>query len=140
MISFDSWCIMLALCVMALVLFAGVRRPGWKDLLALRLVLCSYLVLLIQGAVSYGNELLKINDDLNHFIHHKYFSQGLNIAENIKKAAKCLSDELLYIKFLQGIPFVGAVGGGYDALYMNRINSYASMKYNYRYLNGRLRR
>ena len=52
MISFDSWCIMLALCVMALVLFAGVRRPGWKDLLALRLVLCSYLVLLIQGAVS----------------------------------------------------------------------------------------
>ena len=99
-----------------------------------------FILLLIQGAVSYGNELLKINDELNHFIHHKCFTQGLNIAENIKKAAKCLSDELLYIKFLQGIPFVGAVGGGYDALYMNRINSYASMKYNYRYLNGRLRR
>ena len=44
------------------------------------------------------------------------------------------------MKFLQGIPFVGAVGGGYDAVYLNRITNYATIKYNYRYLNGRLRR
>ena len=99
-----------------------------------------FILMLIQGAVSYGDELLKINDELNYFIHHKHFPQGLNIAENIKKAAKSLSDEMLYIKFLQGIPLVGAIGGGYDALYMNKVASYASMKYNYRYLNGRLRR
>ena len=99
-----------------------------------------FILMLIQGAVSYGDELLKINDELNYFIHHKCFLHGLNIGENIKKTAKSLSDEMLYIKFLQGIPLVGAIGGGYDALYMNKIANYASIKYNYRYLNGRLRR
>lgn len=99
-----------------------------------------FILLLIQGAVSYGDELLKINDRLNYFIHNKNFSEGIDIPANISRTAACLSKELLYIKFLQGIPLVGAVGGGYDVIYMNRINSYANMKYNYRYLNGRLRR
>lgn len=99
-----------------------------------------FILMLIQGAVSYGDELLQINDRLNRFIHTKVFAEGTDIAENIKKTAACLSKELLYIKFLQGIPLVGTVGGGYDVVYMNRITSYATMKYNYRYLNGRLRR
>ncbi len=99
-----------------------------------------FILMIIQGAVSYGNELLRINDELNHFIHYKKFSNGLNVAEHTKATAKCLSRELLYIKFLQGIPLVGAIGGGYDAVYMNKINNYANIKYNYRYLNGRLRR
>ena len=99
-----------------------------------------FILMLIQGAFSYGEQLLEINDRINSFIHNKVFLNGINISENITKTAACLSSEMLYLKFLQGIPLVGAVGGGYDAVYMNRINSYANMKYNYRYLNGRLRR
>ncbi len=52
MISFDTWCILLSLSAMALVLFAGFRRPGWQNLLAWRLVFCSYLVLVLQGIIS----------------------------------------------------------------------------------------
>ena len=51
-VSYDMWCIPVALSVVALVLFIGCRRPVWRNLLALRLVLCSYLVLLIQGSLS----------------------------------------------------------------------------------------
>lgn len=36
--------------------------------------------------------------------------------------------------FLQGIPIVGAVGGAYDPIYIDRITRYASMKYNRRFL------
>ena len=99
-----------------------------------------FILLIIQGALSRGEELLKINDTLNSFIHSKQFAGGVDIPSNIRKTADCLSKELLYMKFLQGIPFVGAVGGGYDAVYLNRITNYATIKYNYRYLNGRLRR
>ncbi len=99
-----------------------------------------FILMVIQGAVACGDELLKINDELNHFIHHKCFPAGINLAENIKKTAGYLSKELLYTKFLQGIPVVGAIGGGFDAVYMNKINSYANIKYNYRYLNSHLRR
>ena len=45
--------------------------------------------------------------------------------------------ELLYLKFLQGVPLVGAVGGVYDAVYMKQIAAYAGIKYRRRYLQGR---
>ena len=49
---FELWSVAVVLGVAVLILFQGCKRPGWKDLLALRLVLCSYLMLLIQGAIS----------------------------------------------------------------------------------------
>ena len=52
----------------------------------------------------------------------------------VKIAAEGLSGELLYMKFLQGIPIVGAVGGAYDPIYIDRITRYAAMKYNRRFL------
>ena len=45
-----------------------------------------------------------------------------------------MSGELLYMKFLQGIPIVGAVGGAYDFVYMKQINEYAKIKYHKRFL------
>ena len=38
------------------------------------------------------------------------------------------------MKFLQGIPIVGAVGGFYDAIYMKRITKYVNLKYKKRFL------
>ena len=52
----------------------------------------------------------------------------------IEKTAAGLSKELLYMKFLQGIPIIGAVGGIYDAVYMKRITQYANLKYKKRFL------
>ena len=42
------------------------------------------------------------------------------------------------MKFLQGIPIVGAVGGAYDVIYMKKVNDYAKLKYNRRFLEGQL--
>ena len=58
----------------------------------------------------------------------------------IKKAAATMSKELLYMKFLQGIPVVGAVGGAYDVIYMKQINKFAELKYRRRFLEGKKRR
>ena len=38
------------------------------------------------------------------------------------------------MKFLQGIPVVGALGGAYDAVYMRRVSKYAELKYRKRFL------
>ena len=40
------------------------------------------------------------------------------------------------MKFLQGIPLVGAVGGAYDVVYMKQISAYARLKYQRRLLLG----
>ena len=84
-----------------------------------------FILLLIRGAVSYGDTLCEIDGKVNEFIRNGILPAG------------ALSKELLYMKFLQGIPVVGAVGGAYDAVYMKRITEYAELKYRHRYLAGR---
>lgn len=93
-----------------------------------------FILMLIEGAVSYGDSVLKINDAVDEYIENKCLPMYYNREGQILKAADALSKELLYMKFLQGIPVVGAVGGAYDVVYMKQINEYAKMKYQKRFL------
>lgn len=93
-----------------------------------------FILLLIQGAVSHDTKLLKINHELNYYMEHGTFESVIHLEECIKETAACLSKELLYMKFLQGIPVVGAVGGAYDVIYMKQVNKYAELKYRRRFL------
>ena len=114
-----------------------------------------FILLLIQGALSSGDELRKINSIIDMYIDRGTFAyDGGSEAESedvsaedddqndmrdrIRQASECMSKELLYMKFLQGIPFVGAVGGAYNAIYMRRISKYAELKYRRRFYLGKM--
>lgn len=97
-----------------------------------------FILTLIQGALSYGDELMEINQRLNDYMRTGSLPEGYDRAQQIKDTAGTLSKELLYMKFLQGIPIVGAVGGFYDAIYMKQIVEYANLKYQYRFLREKL--
>lgn len=99
-----------------------------------------FILLLIQGAVSHDTKLLKINNELNYYMEHGTFVSAIHLEECITETAACLSKELLYMKFLQGIPVVGAVGGAYDVVYMKQINKFAELKYRRIFLAGKKRR
>ena len=98
--------------------------------------------------MSYGEELQEINEVLNEFMQTGSFSGNLGVMqidlervrleELIEVAAGSLSKELLYMKFLQSIPVVGAAGGAYDAVYMQKIVEYAKIKYQRRFLLKRI--
>lgn len=92
-----------------------------------------FILLLIRGALSYGKELQSINEELNFYMDYGAYAKARTMENAIKSAAGCLSKELLYMKFLQGIPVVGAVGGAYDAIYMKQIMEYAELKYRRRF-------
>ena len=92
-----------------------------------------FILLLIRGAFSYGDELKSINEELNFYMDYGAFARVRTMEDSVKAAAGCLSKELLYMKFLQGIPVVGAVGGIYDAVYMKHIMEYAQLKYRRRF-------
>lgn len=53
-------------------------------------------------------------------------------------ASRALSGELLYMKFLQGVPIAGVIGGLYDGIYMKKVTGYAAIKLERRYLLGKL--
>lgn len=92
-----------------------------------------FILYLVQGALSYGKELEVINDELNLFMENGTFVREHSLKQCIEETAGCLSKELLYMKFLQGIPLVGAAGGAYDAIYMRQIVKYAELKYRRRF-------
>lgn len=98
-----------------------------------------FILLLVQGAVCHDTNLLRMNNELNEFMEKGCFSTEPDMEECIKKAAAALSKELLYMKFLQGIPVVGAVGGAYDVIYMKQINKFAELKYRRRFLSCKIR-
>ena len=58
---------------------------------------------------------------------------GCSLDKIIEETAGLLSKELLYMKFLQGIPVVGVAGGAFDVKYMKEITAYAELKYRKRY-------
>ena len=98
-----------------------------------------FILLLIQGALTHGKEMQEINGRVNAYIENGRHVEAETIEECISATAGCMSKELLYMKFLQGIPVVGAVGGAYDAIYMKKIVKYAELKYRRRFLIGRKR-
>ena len=92
-----------------------------------------FILLLIQGAVSSGDEVIETDKKINECIKHLCLPQNYQREEMIKKTAALLSKELLYMKFLQGFPVVGAVGGAYDVIYMKKITEYSVLKYKRRF-------
>ena len=93
-----------------------------------------FILLIIQGAVSYGKEMLDINHKIDEYIFGGNVPEEYDEKIQIEQAAAGLSQELLYMKFIQGIPIVGAVGGAYDVVYLKRIVEYANLKYKKRFL------
>ena len=64
----------------------------------------------------------------------KKLPEEYDIKKQVKDTSSMLSGELLYMKFLQGIPVVGAAGGIYDTVYLQRIMKYVKIKYQKRFL------
>ncbi len=96
-----------------------------------------FILLLIQGALSTGEDFEKADKEVEFFIKNGYTQQYISVEDNISKTANCLSGELLYMKFLQGVPIVGAVGGAYDFVYTKQVLDYAKIKYYKRFLINR---
>ena len=94
-----------------------------------------FILLLISGAVACGEELKAIDEELNAFIQSGSFPAP-DMDALIRQAAGGLSKELLVMKFLQGVPLVGAVGGAYDAVYMKRVMEYTELKYRRRFFSN----
>lgn len=98
----------------------------------------AFILMLIRGALSSGEEFCETEQKVNYFMA-KERSKNLKLEkEEICRTAEVLSREMLYMKFLQGIPVAGAVGGMYDAVYMKQISEYAELKYRHRFLQRKM--
>ncbi len=97
-----------------------------------------FILLLIQGALSYGDEFIAVNEKVDAYSENSILPEE-PFASQMDAAAAALARELLCMKFLQGIPVAGAVGGAYDAVCLKKIMDYVQLKYRKRFLTDRKR-
>ena len=94
-----------------------------------------FILKLIEAALSHEKDLAERNMELNLWMQNpveRTFEIGWE--EQIRRTSDALSDELLYLKFVQGLPVVGVLGGLSDMVYQKKISDYAVLKYKRRFL------
>ena len=92
-----------------------------------------FLLKVIGAAVSDRETCMKINGELDEWIAgERRFSETAEEQADI--CAEALSRRLLYMKFIQGIPLAGALGGMSDAVCLKEILAFADLKYQKRFL------
>ncbi|MEG0176981.1 EcsC family protein [Anaerorhabdus sp.] len=93
-----------------------------------------FILHLIQTSLSHDEELTTGNQMLNEFIENYQLPLGYSQDTQIEQTATVLSNELLYMKFLQGLPVIGIIGGAYNPIYLQKVQKYAKLKYERRFL------
>lgn len=93
-----------------------------------------FILKLIETALSHDTVLTYGNAQLNAYIEKPSLPADYELAAQIRHTSATMSKELLYLKFLQGIPVVGAVGGAYNTVYLQKVLTYAKLKYQRRFL------
>ena len=96
-----------------------------------------FILKLIETGLSYGESAEKLNDELNALMeqidNEDYTYYGL-ISQQIKAASEAVSKEVLYMKFIQTIPVVGAAGGISNLTCLNKVVRFAELKYRKRFI------
>lgn len=114
-----------------------------------------FILKLIETALSHDRELAEGNMELNLWMRGRKLDAAvaesgewqeaeredaaarhftISRDEQIRRTSDALARELLYLKFVQGLPVVGVVGGISDMVYQKKISDYVAMKYKRRFL------
>ena len=93
-----------------------------------------FILKIIETALAHERELIEGNVELNSWLKSEEEFE-ITKEEQMKRTSLALSDELLYLKFVQGAPVIGVVGGVSDVIYQKKITDYAELKYRRRFLN-----
>lgn len=101
----------------------------------------TYLLLLIQCALEEGEQRREKDrrvTELGRALDHGW-PVDCALEREIERTAAVLSERLLLVKFIQGIPLVGVVGGAANLSVYGQVSRYAQLKYKRRFLEKKVR-
>ena len=94
-----------------------------------------YLILkMMSAAIQKRHKWVEADIEVNDYLQAMVIPADEDIAEQIDQTADAFAMDMLVMKFIQGIPLVGAVGGLSNPYYFMKIMEYVRLKYHKRYL------
>lgn len=91
---------------------------------------------MMEAAVSRGPERKRCNADVDLLLASDRSPSPEELQRQLRQTGNAFAAEMLLVKFVQGLPLVGVLGGAANPLYYNRVMRYVQLKYQKRYLQG----
>lgn len=90
---------------------------------------------MIEASMSTGENWSEINRQVDTLLcgEERVITEAAFKAQ-IKNTASALAMDMLLLKFIQGLPVVGIIGGAANPVYYRKVMNYVQLKYRRRYL------
>lgn len=90
---------------------------------------------MMAASMATGEEWEVQNQEVNRLLEQKtlQFTEE-DVKKQIETTAEVFAMDMLVMKFVQGLPIVGIVGGMTNPIYYNRVLDYVQLKYRKRYI------
>lgn len=90
---------------------------------------------MMAASLSSGSEWFSRNKEVNDWLRldSREITDG-EFETQLRKTAEVFAVDMLLLKFVQGLPVVGILGGAANPFYYNRVMRYVQLKYRRRYL------
>lgn len=98
-----------------------------------------FILRMIEAALSNGDDYESLESSVNRMIYREVYPK-ISESEQIERTAKAMSVDMLLLKFIQGLPIAGIIGGIGNPIVYNKVMSYVRIKYKKRYLMGEIRK
>lgn len=94
-----------------------------------------YLILKMMAAsLSTGEEWRSLNKDVDNLLSIEAVITEEQFQAQLKATASVFAMDMLLLKFIQGLPVVGIIGGAANPVYYSKVMKYVQLKYRKRYL------
>ena len=88
----------------------------------------------METALSRGDNWEQKNAEVDQLLGQLLEPNPDEMQEQIKKTSDAFAIDMLLLKFVQGLPLVGVIGGLGNPVYYNKVMHYARLKYYKRYV------
>lgn len=98
-----------------------------------------YLILtMMKAALAKGEEWDFLNEEVDNMISSAFAVSDSDLKNEIDETSKAFATDMIVLKFIQGFPVVGIIGGMFNPIYYSKIMNYVRLKYHKRYLLDKL--
>ncbi len=90
---------------------------------------------MMEASLSSGDSWQRLSDEVDEMmLSEDPYISDMEFDAQIKRTASAFAMDMLVLKFIQGMPVVGVVGGAANPVYYNKVLRYVQLKYKKRYL------
>lgn len=101
-----------------------------------------FILKIMEASMQRGAAWVSLNQEVDACLCREEGERptGEALKAQIEKTALAFATDMLVMKFIQGIPIVGIVGGAANPVFYQKVMGYAQLKYRKRYLLSKMRR